>query len=390
MHIEAWRLPTKAEMQAYIESLRNRKERKPSVLAVRQHLSPLDMYCYLKARFGKPNGFQTFLRRDDSDNWIHWDFLLKAGVHDINISSTSREIHLVITERLTDDDWRDLISNIKADYKRVGKEKSAVLKSLEKWVVFPNKFFAIANLCADLHARILNNVGGFKSYRPTHSQRKGEHTKILKQIARRASRVNNACLELSLLTPVMAEAFINMVILILCKEEIRDNQRQLESFIRQDIDAKIFNIPYMCVKFCKPIDQNAESYKNFKRVMDKRNHAIHGNIDPIREQVEEVYFQGKIPLFKQPGDHIGLFFETLEQQYQPKAVIKDYEDTYAFLLEIVDCLEPDMTEPFWQIMADRYPGYDVGRQITGSLFPNYVATGYIEGIRYDDELAVTW
>lgn len=188
----------------------------------------------------------------------------------------------------------------------------------------------------------------------------------------------------------MAEAFINMVILILCKKEVRLNKRQFDSFIREEIDAKIFDIPYKCESFRKPIDQNTDAYKNFKRVMDKRNHAIHGNIDPIKEQVEEVCFEGKVPLFKRPGDHIRLFFDALEKQYQPSSVIKDYEDTHKFLLQIVDCLEPGMVHPFWQIMEDSYPGYDVGRKITGHLFPDYVSAVYAQGIRYDDELAVTW
>jgi hypothetical protein len=66
--VEAWRIPSKEEMRAYIDSLKARpdrtkqtKSRQPrSILAVRQNLSPLDLYCYLNARFGNPNGFQTF------------------------------------------------------------------------------------------------------------------------------------------------------------------------------------------------------------------------------------------------------------------------------------------------------------------------------------------
>ncbi|MER8447386.1 hypothetical protein NKH52_29875 [Mesorhizobium sp. M1066] len=50
---------------------RDRKPKKKkggAILAVRSRLRPVDIYCYLKARFGEPNGFQDFLRKDDSDN----------------------------------------------------------------------------------------------------------------------------------------------------------------------------------------------------------------------------------------------------------------------------------------------------------------------------------
>ncbi|KUM25835.1 hypothetical protein AU467_24280 [Mesorhizobium loti] len=63
------------------------------MLIVRSKLKPVDIYCYLKARFGEPNGFQNFLRKNDSDNWIHWDYSLEAGESDVYFAGTSREIH---------------------------------------------------------------------------------------------------------------------------------------------------------------------------------------------------------------------------------------------------------------------------------------------------------
>src|SRR5262249_26126539 len=145
-----------------------------------------------------------------------------------------------------------------------------------------------------------------------------------------------SCVELSLITPILAEAFINMIILMLCKKEIRNNKRQFEAFIRSQIDTKVFDPPYKCDGFAKQIDQTSVSFKNFKRIMDKRNHEIHGNVDPESEQIETVYFEGKRPLFVEPGDHIGKFHESLERQHNPEAIIKDYEDMHAFLLDIID------------------------------------------------------
>jgi hypothetical protein len=124
--------------------------------------------------------------------------------------------------------------------------------------------------------------------------------------------------------------------------------------------------------------------------MDRRNHAIHGNIDPLRERLETVYFEGKRPIFADAGDHLGNFYEMMEKQYQPERVLGDYEATYTFLVQIMSCLDLDLQEAFWRIMEDRYPGYDVKRQITGALFPNYIATSYMQGMRYDDELKVDW
>lgn len=303
-------------MHEYFESLRGRfsnkpEPRRPSALAVRHHLSPVDVYCYLKARFGEPNGIQNSLRTNDSSNWIHWDFMLKAGDEDVYICGTSREVHFGLSARMTDDDWRDLILGIKSGYKQVAKEKSAVLKSLEQWVVFPNKYIEVAEICAGLHADIVDNAGGFRGYKtPSSWTKKGRAQEaVLKQLAERSSKVHRSSLQLSLLTPILAEAFINMVILILCKKEIRNNKRQFDAFIRSQIDTKLFDLAYKCEGFVRPIDQNSEGFKNFKKVMDNRNHIIHGNCDPVREQIEPVYFDGTRPLFKYSGDHFGRFLE---------------------------------------------------------------------------------
>jgi hypothetical protein len=124
--------------------------------------------------------------------------------------------------------------------------------------------------------------------------------------------------------------------------------------------------------------------------MDKRNHMIHGNVNPEKEKIGEVYFQGTIPLFKEPGDNIDKVFEALERQYQAKTIIGDYEDMHEFFLYVRDCFRPDMRDQIWSIIEDNYPGYEVERKITGRLFPNYVVNSYLEGIRFDDELQVAW
>ncbi len=404
MDVPAWRIFTKLEMRHHLERIQNQSKEKTgspvfkSILAVRKNLSPVDIYCYLKARFGEPNGFQNFLRRNTSDNLYHWDFNLKAANEDVYIVGTFREVHFMLSEELTDDDWPDLIRRIKSDYERVGTEKSKVFSSLEKWVTFPNKFVAVAEICADLHNEILQSVTEFPPYKisPLFSSKSdfgatdNQDEKVLRESINRSTKLYRDCLELSLITPILAEAFINMVILILCKKEIRANKRQFDAFIRSNIDVRIFDLPDKCIGFARRIDEKSATFKKFKTVMDKRNNAIHGNVDPVKEQTEEVYFEGRRPLFKEPGDHIAKHFETLARQFQPEAVVKDYEDTYEFLVSLADCLKPNVAKSLWQVIEDPKPGYDLGRRIVGCLFPGTESVFHMQGMKYDDELPVSW
>jgi hypothetical protein len=393
LNVQAWCPATKAQMLDWVKTRGRPGNPKPSVLTVRTHLLPIDIYCYLKARFGEPNGFQNVLRSDSSDNWIHWDYLLEASDQNINISGRSRETLFVVSEELADENWRELILAIKSDFARVGKEKSAVLKSLEKWVVFPNRFVEVANVCGELHAEILDNMGGYETFKTPSAgvnEAHREYWKNAKKTSKRSQTLYTHCLELSLMTPVLAEAFINMLIVVLCKPEVRKNKRQFDAFIRSQIDTKIFDLSYKCQGFARTVDHNLVTYKDFKRVMDERNQIIHGNCDPIAEQVHVVYFDGKRPIFPEAGDDLGKFFEAQERQYKPAVVVKNYEDTHAFLQEIMACLGPRWARDAWIILEDRYPGYDVNRHIAGSILPSRVVTGVMQGVRFDDELAVTW
>ena len=87
-----------------------------------------------------------------------------------------------------------------------------------------------------------------------------------------------------------------------------------------------------CDGFSRPIDKTTGAYAT-SRVMNTRNFAIHGNIDPVREEIETVYFEERRPLFVDGGDNIIKLFEHLERINKPADVIGDYESVHAFLHE---------------------------------------------------------
>ena len=96
LKVSDWRAATPSEISTFLNDKSEPKRRRSgSMLVVRSKLKPVDVYSYLRARFGNPNGIQNLLRRDDSDNWIHWDFNLKSGDQDICCSPliSGHELH---------------------------------------------------------------------------------------------------------------------------------------------------------------------------------------------------------------------------------------------------------------------------------------------------------
>lgn len=270
LDVQSWRIATRAEWAAFLKDRppsSKRRRKSAAALVVRTRLKPVDVYAYLRARFGEPNGLQNLLRRNDSDNWIHWDFNLKAGDVDVYISGTSREVHFLISETLADDDWKSLILGLKADFARIGRAKSEIMKSFEKFVVFQNKFSSLADLCAEMHEAI-SDTPPFPSELPRTNTKRGlqRYSAALKRLSKRATDLYGDCLKLRMLTPVMAEAFINMVILVFCKDEVRNDRVRYEAFIRATIPERLALLSENCDGFAREIDQTSAEYDGFKRV----------------------------------------------------------------------------------------------------------------------------
>jgi hypothetical protein len=385
-----WRNFTKEEIQNYLESLNPKSKlprKKGGVLVLRNLASPLDIYTYLQARFGRPNGIQTLLKRDDSDNIFHWDYYLMAGNSHLFFIGATQEVHVWTQDNLSDEDWLRLIENLKKDYQRVGSEKKKVLARLEKWSIFPNHFLSLANRCATSYEKLRKAVEIIPTLKsPSFVLEDKNRQNAAKKEARLYSDIMVASTELSVLTPVMFEAFIGLIVAVFIKPAVKKNKRVYESFVRGPLDVKLFDMHTRCKGFEKEIDQENPFMKKYWSVVNRRNDTIHGNVDPIRDAIDTVYFDGKVPLFRSGGDRIKSHWESIERQYKPNTILDDYITTHEFIYEIINHMRPAYRETMYVLMEEAQPGYDQKREIFGKLFPDFVAAFLMPGLKYDNEL----
>lgn len=399
---ETWRIFSRDEMLAYINARREKLDEKVEgaeetpetptrkALILQSAISPLDAYTYLRARFGQPNGMQTFLAKDDSDNLFHWDYNLKAGDRNLIFTGATQEVHVWLEDELTDAQWLEFIAKLKKDFGRVGKEKSAILASLEKWSIFPNQYLSIANRCADLHHDLATALPALKKLIFASGMRANDpafHGNARRQ-GRLMTKVTTASTELTILMPVMFESFIGLLVAGLIKPEVKRNRRMFESFVRSPLDVKLMDLANRCNGFERAIAEDNEVFRRFWRIVNKRNDVIHGNVDPVRDSLDIVYFEGKRPLYRAGGDRIMSFWRGLIDQYKPEEVIADYLLTHEFICEILDHLAPGVRAGIRPIMADTQPGWDDKRKIFGRLFPDHLSMTFYPGLRYDSDLQV--
>jgi hypothetical protein len=181
-----------------------------------------------------------------------------------------------------------------------------------------------------------------------------------------------------------------LLIATLRRRDLDPETPEYEAFLREPVPNRLKLLSRNCFGFNTEIDPATNAYRGFLRVMNKRNFAIHGNVDPLREKMETVYFEGKRPLFVDAGHHLMRYFEALERLHQPDVVRQDYEDVHAFLHEITTYLKPTERAFFDQVISDRYPGYEVKAKRITRILPNQITMTFLQGARYDDELNVEW
>ena len=383
---ESWRSPSKDELRDHYSELKEQKK-DASTLIFQRHLVPVDVYTYLKARFGEPNGFMNFLKSPTSDNLIHWDYLLKCDDVIINIIGIHRGVQITICRKLKKSHWRTLVEKFRKEYAAVSINKSKEHKKLEEWHLFINRYLELCSEAA-LYYDIVYELQDFE-FKTPDSPNKNKMKKWKKEfeaMTGKFHKLKQACLSLKLLTPIILEAFINLLILITCKKEIRENKNIYEARIREDLNIKIPSLHINCDHFEKPIDINSIEYKNFSRIMNERNWFFHGNADPHKDRLETIYFDKNTPLYKIPGDVHEKYFGMLLKMIQPKEILEKYVKAHEFMIYVVNCFKAEYREQLWAMLESNSLGYNIKDDRFGVLLPDVLVSTRGQGIKDDQEL----
>jgi hypothetical protein len=281
---------------------RNRWPKGGVIFELFNEIRPVDLFCYLGARFGRPNGVQNFLRKDDSDNLIHWEWTLrhKAGLVSFQGMSFRTEIH-VYGGALGEADKEQLIAHVKADFGAHGPKISEVRRTLERWVEFVNPYQrirrSIDGLLEELRALNLQpdpetlHADVWTANDPSAVMRQWE------EAAARYSKGFGFCFGIRSMLPILAEAYINLIIYILMRSEIRGDDRLRDTVFRQPIDVRIKSLSINCIGFAKQPDYASDACKRYHSLVNERNDLLHGNVAVDKLRFNEVYFLGTVPIF---------------------------------------------------------------------------------------------
>ena len=345
-------------------------------LEIGNELRPADLFCYLGARFGPPNGVQNILRSDSSDNLIHWDWTLGHERGVIVILGLNFRTDVFIMGFAPDPTHKaDLVNQVRADFANRGKGMSKIRKGLEYWIEFVNPYQRIRRAVDRLRAELddLNLKPEEDRYEPFEAEVSQED--VANRWGELAARYNKGfglCFGIRSMLPVMAEAFVNLLLYVLMRPEIRSDQRLVENLFRQPIDVRVRSLSINCRGFKSQPDYASDPCRAYQSLVNERNDLLHGNVVIDKLKFNEIHFWGRVPVFREyrsmwerslqvEADAVGL--DALRSELATVQDLCDY---------LLSCLHDETRQGVDQIVESHELGFNELAGRVGVLFSGWL------------------
>jgi hypothetical protein len=342
---------------------------------LRNEISPSDLYCYLGARFGAPNGLQNFLRNNDSDNLIHWEWCLRCGEGWLTLQGMNfrTEVWLTAHADVDEADKKLLVAQIKSDFANYGKRMSEIRKSLEDWTEFVNPYRRISSsierLLDDLRKL---NLRPEDEAIPDISSAEQFPADRWNEVLGKYTQGLGLCFGIRSMLPVMAEAFVNLILFVLMRPDLKSDDRLRENAIRQPIDVRVKSLHVTCVGFERPVDYSHKFCKSYHSLVNERNDLLHGNVVLDKLKFNEVFFNGRVPVFKQ---YRSMWERSVGVEIQAVGLHRlerEVETVDNFTAYLKSCLTEEVREQFERIAQTRDLGLNAENGRIGVLFPGHI------------------
>jgi hypothetical protein len=366
-----WRLPTSAELHAFIEGRKAR--RRPQTWANDGRLAPVDIYCYLKMRFGPPSGIMMAARSPSSENLIQWHYTVVdrfANFIDFIGLNDRTEILIHGFDQTDELFWSALVGRLREAIIGSAPKWKPVFKGLEKWQQFINPYRRLYVMATSLKERLMAldltspaAVGSF----PTGADLDAYGARMRGW----SEAVSEAVLlgtSLRMVAPVLAEAFVNLLFFLLAKDEVKTDQRLYDDFIRKQIDVRVRGLQLYCIGFRQAVDPADSRFKEFHSLMNSRNDFLHGNVDPKRMRFGEVFFDGTIPLFKDDKRLIARWMENSLVGVQREAALKDLGTVESFVEFVLSSVTAEHRKVVELVLREEQLGWREDTKRVGVLF----------------------
>jgi hypothetical protein len=172
--------------------------------------------------------------------------------------------------------------------------------------------------------------------------------------------------------PVMAEAFVNLILFVLMRPDLKSDERLRENTIRQPIDVRVKSLHMICVGFDRPVDYSHDACKAYHSLVNERNDLLHGNVVLDKLKFNEVFFNGRVPVFKQYRSMWERSVGVEIQSVGLHRLEREVETVNNLTTYLKSCMKEEVRAQFEYIAEMRDLGLNSENGRIGALFPSHL------------------
>lgn len=339
---------------------------------INDKVSPYNLYLYLSSRFNKPNGFLSLCRQEDSNQLFHWHYSLQYNDMDIQIMCATYRIEVLVPKELisSDDECVSFLNELIKDIERYKKEATLTRKNIENWELIVNPFARIQKQINLLISEVESLKDKIPSFTYSHIEGDEHSLDNFSQWYQLTEELSAKSYSLKCLVPVYIETFLNFIIQVLAKQELKDDKIQYDKFIREHINIKIQKLHEKCTGFFECLDLEEEICKKILKIFNKRNDLLHGNFNIKSLKYGEIGFIKCMPLYKEFSSFQKEILNLELANCNLETVLQEIEDSQTFMMYVLINLETEIFAQIKSLLESYTLGWNKDTKRFGILFNN--------------------
>lgn len=344
-------------------------------------ISPIEidvvkLYALLKCKISdQPNGSYDFFRIGlPLGNMIWWDFVLECDKGVIQIWRTP----FMIQGTCDFEGEFDLQSFLESNIKKYSAEIEQTIEQLEKHTIYINHYQSykecVKTLWKEISSLSLVPPNSPKHHIVVSNSELDSYHKELNEFINNSIKYHALAKSLVLNAAFKVESYLNLIIRIGSRPELKMYPEVLSKFLRQDFSYRIKNLRFYTQIFQEDVDLKSDIYREVKELMTLRNKYVHYEEDTIHNKLGEIFYDRNYPLH--PTEENRPAVEATKQTYlKPdlETVRKAYETSNKFVRMVESLILPQLRSRLSFVITQNPIGYNETKGIYSAVYmPNSI------------------
>ncbi len=267
------------------------------------HFPELKLFALLKWKFGGPNGPLTFLGPPggDPDGPFKWDFLFMP-IEPLRLQIIRKTEGIELWWWGAEVERDDLVAYLEHNIEIHDAEISRAIDSLEEYSLILNPY-ARHKAVADIALAELQRIEIVPPTIPgavhVDPEQLIAQVKTFQSYLQLIDRQAVFSMLLVSSSAFMVESFLNLLIAILVRTEIRNSKSVLTETLFRKWRAKLERLHIDCHGFANPVDLGDSRVRDAKQLFDIRNHIAHSYPDRSDMKIGTMWFQEQFPVLSE-------------------------------------------------------------------------------------------